>query len=90
MVIEESKTQLNTILPCNMGSIVKKILHMADDESRVIIGLSAAVKSLSISPNDALFCFIAPPEKGDSATHMLEVLLQAFCFENDIYIIKVS
>lgn len=94
MVIEETHKFNNSVSAAdskmNIGKIVKTSLLRAQSESRVIIGLSASVKSLSKAPQDALFCFLAPPNDGDSATHMHEVLLQAYCFENDIYIIKVS
>jgi hypothetical protein len=73
-----------------IGQTVNCVLLRAQLEKRTVIGLKDAVKSLSKSADDAVFCFIAPPKKGDSATLMHEVLLQAFCFENDIYIIKVS
>jgi growth arrest and DNA-damage-inducible protein len=74
----------------SIGQTVKCVLLRAQLEKRIVIGLNAAVKSLTASAEDAVFCFIAPPKKGDSATYMHEVLLQAFCFENDIYIVKVS
>lgn len=72
-----------------VGNNLRTVLRKAQSESRVVVGLSEAVKNLSELPEEALFCVLAPPKKGDSATHMHEVLLQAFCFENDIYIIQV-
>lgn len=95
MVIEENSvaqnknTSADTMNSPNMGTIVRSALLRALAEKRVIVGLSEAVKSLSKTPDESLFCFLAPPKKGDSATHMHEVLLQAFCLENDIYIIQV-
>lgn len=90
MISEEQRRLEKLNFSSNIGYTVKAALHRAQDEERVIIGLSAAVKSLSKTPSDALFCLIAPPAAGDYATHMQEVLLQAYCFENDIYIVKVS
>jgi growth arrest and DNA-damage-inducible protein len=72
-----------------IGQTVKCVLLRAQLEQRIVIGLNAAVKSLAVAVEDAVFCFIAPPKQGDAATLMHEVLLQAFCFENDIYVIKV-
>lgn len=72
------------------SSTVRKCLLMAKDENRVIVGLSAAVKALSKTPEDSIFCILAPPQKGDSATHMHEVLLEAYCYEHDIYIVHVD
>lgn len=73
----------------NLSKAIRNSIWTAQTENRVISGLTAAVKSLSSIPEDALFCFLAPPIKGDTASHMHEVLLKAFCFENDIYMIQV-
>ncbi|EDW01594.1 growth arrest and DNA damage-inducible protein GADD45 alpha [Drosophila grimshawi] len=73
-----------------IGRIVKTALLRAQSESRVIVGLSDAINVLSKSPEGSLFCLMAEPKAGDSATHMHEVLLEAFCYENDIYVIKVD
>lgn len=73
-----------------IGRTVKNALLKAQTESRVIVGLSAAIKVLSKAAEGSLFCIMAVPQDGDSATHMHEVLLEAFCYENDIYVIKVD
>lgn len=73
----------------SIGKNLRSVLLRADLESRLVVGLSAAAKQLSVAPEETLFCILATPKQGDSATHMQEVLLKAFCFENDIYIIQV-
>lgn len=73
-----------------IGRTVRSALMKAQTESRVIVGLTAAIKVLSKAPEGSLFCLMAVPQAGDSATHMHEVLLEAFCYENDIYVIKVD
>ncbi|KAH8373124.1 hypothetical protein KR009_012299 [Drosophila setifemur] len=73
-----------------IGRTVRSALLRAQNESRVIVGLSAAINVLSKSPEGSLFCLMAVPNDGDSATHMHEVLLEAFCYEHDIYVIKVD
>lgn len=88
--IEPSVT-LSIMPQSNIGQTVDCALKRAQYESRVVIGLAAAVKELSTNGNgDVMFCLLAPPEIGDSATHMHTILLEAFCYENDIYIIKVD
>lgn len=37
-----------------------------------------------------MFCVLAQPKPGDSAAHMQLILLEAFCYENGIYTIKVD
>lgn len=84
---EHQKSQMSSI---SIGHKIRAALWAAQVEKRVVIGLSAAVKSLSKTPDESLFCIMAQPKSGDSSTHMLEVLLEAYCYENDIYIIEVD
>lgn len=85
MVVKASTMDYNTI-----GRTVRSALMKAQTESRLIVGLGSAIKVLSKAPEGSLFCIMAEPKAGDSATHMHEVLLEAFCYENDIYVIKVD
>lgn len=73
-----------------IGSTIKCALQRAQQENRVVIGLGSVIQALSEAQEDAVFCIMARPEIGDSATHMHETLLEAFCYENDIYVIKVD
>ncbi|XP_023952868.1 growth arrest and DNA damage-inducible protein GADD45 alpha [Bicyclus anynana] len=73
-----------------ISQCIKTVLGRARVEKRLTIGLLPAIQYLSKNTNGALFCLTAAAPPGDSATHMQEVLLQAFCAENDIYVIKVD
>ncbi|XP_026731231.1 growth arrest and DNA damage-inducible protein GADD45 alpha [Trichoplusia ni] len=73
-----------------ISQCIKTVLRRACAEKRLTVGLLPAIQYLSQSNNSALFCLTAEAPPGDSATHMQEVLLQAFCDENDIYVIKVD
>lgn len=73
-----------------IGDTVRSALVDAMNEDRLVLGLLDSVKTLAKAPEDSLFCIMAQPEIGDSATHMHEVLLEAYCYENGIYIIKVD
>jgi len=87
-----AKTQTNDKMLTNneIGTTVRSAIHLAMKEDRLVLGLLDTVKTLAKAPEDSLFCIMAQPEIGDSATHMHEVLLEAYCYENDIYIIKVD
>lgn len=76
----------------NIGETIDGILKAAQMENRIICGLGDASRHFkeSDSSENSLFFFIAPSPVGDSLTHMTEVFLQAFCFENDIYIVKLD
>lgn len=73
-----------------ISQCIKTVLRRACVEKRLTVGLLPAIQYLSTNSNRALFCVTAEAPPGDSATHMQEVLLQAFCVENDIYVIKVN
>lgn len=73
-----------------ISQCIKTVLRRACVEKRLTIGLLPAIQFLSKNACGALFCLTAKARPGDSATHMQEVLLQAFCVENDIYVIKVD
>lgn len=74
----------------SIGQCIKTVLRRACVEKRLTIGLLPAIQYLSKNCNGALFCLTAEAPPGDSATHMQDVLLQAFCVENDIHVIKVD
>lgn len=87
VITENTNYKMNKL---NIGELMRSALISAQMENRLIIGLSEMAKYLSETPDDAFICFMAPPKLGDSATHMHEVLLEAYCYENDIYIIKID
>lgn len=76
----------------NIGDIVRDILMRSQLDNRLVCGLENTSMFLKESENSeqSLFFFIAPLVTFDSVKHMQEVFLQAFCFENDIYIIKLD
>ncbi|XP_035793134.1 uncharacterized protein LOC118467131 [Anopheles albimanus] len=70
-----------------IGSSARKALLQAHQEKRLVVGLANAVRSLVKEPDQFTFCFMAPAPED---SHMQEVLLEAFCFEHDIYIVRVD
>ena len=87
-----TRTFLESGLRMNIGEAVKEILIEAKKTNRLISGLSDASKYLRETENleNSLFFFIVPSSNGNSLTHIQEVVLQSFCFENDIYIVKLD
>lgn len=83
-------TVCDTMTVKSIGETVQSVLNIAISQKRITLGFSESIKLLSTTPEEAQFCFLAEPKRGDSATHMHEVLLQAFCYEHGIYIIKVD
>lgn len=89
-MVQCDKSQSDALAGRPIGEIVRSVLSKAKGDYRITLGFSDAIKLLSRTPDEAQFCFLAEPARGDSATHMHEVLLEAFCYEHGIYIIKVD
>jgi len=89
-------TKFRTAEKCKMmnrnglSRSVRQVLTQAKNESRLICGLLPAISALTNKPEDALICLLPEARPGDSGTHMQTVLLQAFCYENSIPVIKVD
>lgn len=72
------------------GRAVQGVLGQARAERRLVCGLLPAIGLLEEEPEAVLFCMLSDCRPGDSTTHMHQVLLQAFCLENDIPVIQVG
>lgn len=73
-----------------VGRSVSLLLTDAADENRVTCGLRPAIKALDRDPQRVLCCVVPQNGTGDAASHIQATLLQAFCYENCIAIIKVG
>lgn len=88
---QQSLNRIQSVKMTNgIGSLCDRALRNAKTEDRLIVGLTQAIKTLSNDPEETMFCVLAQPKPGDSAAHMQVILLEAFCYENGIYTIKVD
>lgn len=92
MVLGVSKYQVQAEVESAMvGRVLRNALVKAGSEHRLMAGVQNAIKTLSQIPEETLFCVMAAcSDETDSATHINQVLLEAFCYENDIYVLKVD
>ncbi|XP_017786139.1 PREDICTED: growth arrest and DNA damage-inducible protein GADD45 beta [Nicrophorus vespilloides] len=74
----------------NMGRAIRGVLTQAKVENRLISGLLPAITYLQKASDDTLMCLLPETRKDDATAHMQTVLLQAFCYENFIPVIKVD
>lgn len=72
------------------GKAVRGVLAHAKAERRLTCGLLPAIDLLESDPCSVMFCVVAESTPGDATSHMHTVLLQAFCYENDIPVIQVD
>ncbi|XP_052899082.1 uncharacterized protein LOC128305596 [Anopheles moucheti] len=88
---EGKMVETNGFHTVGIGSSARKALLSALEDKRLVVGLASAIRSLAANPDQYNFCFLAPTEDhGESGSHMQEVLMEAFCLEHDIYIIRVD
>ncbi|XP_067419449.1 growth arrest and DNA damage-inducible protein GADD45 alpha isoform X1 [Emydura macquarii macquarii] len=74
------------------GSALQEVLSKALTQSSVTIGVYEAAKLLNVDPDNVVLCLLAADEEDDRdvALQIHFTLIQAFCCENDINILRVS
>ena len=67
---------------------LKDTLLCAKEQNRVKYGILEAAKAME-SPDNVMLCILTVDNIGDVTTHMFRTLMEAFCCENEIRVIKV-
>ncbi|KAJ8347256.1 hypothetical protein SKAU_G00286570 [Synaphobranchus kaupii] len=76
----------------NAGKVLKEALWSAQAEDRLVIGVYESAKIMNEDPDSVAFCVLATDEEFecDIALQIHFTLIQAFCFDNDISIVRVN
>ncbi|XP_073400853.1 growth arrest and DNA damage-inducible protein GADD45 alpha [Dendrobates tinctorius] len=76
----------------SVGSALEKVLRKAKVQRTITIGVYEAAKLLNVDPDNVVLCLLATDkaEDQDVALQIHFTLIQAFCCENDINILRVS
>ncbi|CAM5135680.1 unnamed protein product [Eretmochelys imbricata] len=74
------------------GSALEEVLSKALTQRSVTVGVYEAAKLLNVDPDNVVLCLLAADEEDgrDVALQIHFTLIQAFCCENDINILRVS
>ncbi|XP_074473748.1 growth arrest and DNA damage-inducible protein GADD45 gamma-like [Sebastes fasciatus] len=73
------------------GKSLKEALLCAQSEERLTIGVYESAKIMTDDPDSVSFCVLAVDEfKCDIALQIHFTLIQSFCFDNDISIVRVN
>ncbi|KAL6469907.1 hypothetical protein MHYP_G00210260 [Metynnis hypsauchen] len=74
------------------GSCLVEAMMCARDEGRLTAGVYECAKIMNDDPDSVAFCVLAMDEEFecDIALQIHFTLIQAFCFDNDISIVRVS
>ncbi|XP_056116771.1 growth arrest and DNA-damage-inducible, alpha, a [Rhinichthys klamathensis goyatoka] len=79
-----------------MDSVIKaleEVLRSALPQGSITVGVYEAAKSLNVDPDNVVLCILATDDDDDVKDVALQIhftLIQAFCCENDINILRVN
>uniref|UniRef100_A0A665U7L3 Growth arrest and DNA damage inducible beta n=1 Tax=Echeneis naucrates TaxID=173247 RepID=A0A665U7L3_ECHNA len=81
--------------PCRLetvGRALEDLLGAAQSQDRLTVGVYESAKLMNVDPDSVVLCVLAADEEdeGDIALQIHFTLLQAFCCDNDINILRVS
>nr|XP_020479062.1 growth arrest and DNA damage-inducible protein GADD45 gamma-like [Monopterus albus] len=74
------------------GNALEEVLVSAKDNDSLTVGVYECAKVMNLDPDSVSFCVLAMDEEFecDIALQIHFTLIQSFCFDNDISIVRVS
>uniref|UniRef100_A0A3Q2PLQ2 Growth arrest and DNA-damage-inducible, gamma b, tandem duplicate 1 n=1 Tax=Fundulus heteroclitus TaxID=8078 RepID=A0A3Q2PLQ2_FUNHE len=74
------------------GAALEEVLVSAKDNDSLTVGVYECAKVMNLDPDSVSFCVLATDEQfeWDVALQIHFTLIQSFCFDNDISIVRVS
>ncbi|KAK1787138.1 hypothetical protein P4O66_017516 [Electrophorus voltai] len=74
------------------GSALEELLVSARKQDFLTVGVYESAKVMNVDPDSVAFCVLAADEEheGDIALQIHFTLIQAFCFDNGINIVRVN
>ncbi|CAO2605188.1 Growth arrest and DNA damage-inducible protein GADD45 alpha [Lemmus lemmus] len=93
MTLEEfSAAEQKTERMDTVGDALEEVLSKARSQRTITVGVYEAAKLLNVDPDNVVLCLLAADEDDDRdvALQIHFTLIQAFCCENDINILRVS
>ncbi|XP_013406170.1 growth arrest and DNA damage-inducible protein GADD45 gamma isoform X2 [Lingula anatina] len=79
-----------TMSPMDIRSALQTCLLEAWEQGRLTCGVYHAASMLEKNPDEVMLCVLADDNFQDVALRIHFTLLEAFCWENDIRVIKVD
>ncbi|XP_048850908.1 growth arrest and DNA damage-inducible protein GADD45 gamma-like [Brienomyrus brachyistius] len=92
MTFEEVLVQNNAEAAQFVGETLEDALTVAKNNDCLTVGVYESAKVMNIDPDSVSFCILATDEEYecDIALQIHFTLIQAFCFDNDINIVRVN
>lgn len=82
----------NTDRVQSAGAALEELLLAAKKEDYLTVGVYESAKVMNVDPDSVAFCVLATDEEYecDIALQIHFTLIQAFCFDNDINVVRVG
>lgn len=96
MTLEEIRGQENTMEHADRvqsaGAALEELLVAAKRQDYLTVGVYESAKVMNVDPDSVAFCVLATDEEYecDIALQIHFTLIQAFCFDNDINVVRVN
>ncbi|XP_056133404.1 growth arrest and DNA-damage-inducible, alpha, b isoform X2 [Lampris incognitus] len=92
MTLEETSGDSSSERMESAAKALEEVLSSALPQGCITVGVYEAAKSLNADPDNVVLCLLATDEEHeeDVALQIHFTLIQAFCCENDINILRVS
>uniref|UniRef100_A0A087XR10 Growth arrest and DNA damage-inducible protein GADD45 gamma n=2 Tax=Poecilia TaxID=8080 RepID=A0A087XR10_POEFO len=96
MTLEEIHGQENTMDTADRvqsaGAALEELLIAAKKQDYLTVGVYESAKVMNVDPDSVAFCVLATDEEYecDIALQIHFTLIQAFCFDNDINVVRVN
>lgn len=92
MTLEEILIQNPAERAHSAGKALEEVLVAAKDNESLTVGVYECAKVMNLDPDSVSFCVLAMDEEFecDIALQIHFTLIQSFCFDNDISIVRVS
>ncbi|KAG7481186.1 growth arrest and DNA-damage-inducible, gamma a [Megalops cyprinoides] len=96
MTLEEFRGQDNTVEASDRmqsaGSALEELLVSAKKQDCLTVGVYESAQVMNVDPDSVAFCVLASDEEYecDIALQIHFTLIQAFCFDNDINVVRVN
>ncbi|XP_069502711.1 growth arrest and DNA damage-inducible protein GADD45 beta [Ambystoma mexicanum] len=76
----------------SVGDALEQLLVAAKRQDSLTVGVYESAKLMNVDPDSVVLCLLATDEEdeGDIALQIHFTLIQAFCCDNDINIVRVS
>lgn len=91
--MQEQETAMeNTDRVQSAGAALEELLLAAKKEDYLTVGVYESAKVMNVDPDSVAFCVLATDEEYecDFALQIHFTLIQAFCFDNDINVVRVN